>query len=203
MSQMWQSIQKLFSESNNEIVITPLPDDTFLHNDLDINSQSIMGEILNHISSVVINSYFRLLGGGNDELSIKPFNDKVNKIYSGHKIIVANDIWGGLFAISNGDFDGDRRSIWYFAPDLLQWVDLEINYSQFIPWICSDELAAFYSEFMWKDMNSFISTIKTNEAVLIYPFLWAKECVIETANKKIVPLMELIEINAEYKNKIN
>lgn len=36
------------------------------------------------------------------------------------------------------------------------------------------------------------------QAVLFYPFLWSNECTVETASKKIVPLKELIALNAEY-----
>lgn len=36
------------------------------------------------------------------------------------------------------------------------------------------------------------------EGILIYPYLWAKECNIETASKKVVPLKELLGMNEEF-----
>lgn len=34
--------------------------------------------------------------------------------------------------------------------------------------------------------------------ILIYPFLWSKECNLETASKTIVSSDELIRMNSEY-----
>ena len=42
-----------------------------------------------------------------------------------------------------------------------------------------------------------------NNGVLIYPFLWAKECNIETASKKISPLSEIIKMYFGFKKEFN
>lgn len=42
-----------------------------------------------------------------------------------------------------------------------------------------------------------------NNGVLIYPLLWAKECNIETASKKISPLSEIIKIYFGFKKEFN
>lgn len=197
----WQSIIKLLSESTNKIHIELLDGSTSIVDDLNINESSVLANVLKHISSISINSYLRLLGGDNAKNDILSFNEKIKHIYPGNKLIVANDIWGGLFAVNNGDFAGDVRNIWYFAPDELQWTNLDINYSQFIYWICSENINAFYRDLIWENMEDFIENVDENQAILVYPFLWSKECNIETANKTIVNLMELVEINAEYQKK--
>lgn len=197
----WQSINKILSESPNKILIEFNSDENNIIDSLNINEFSILGNVIKHISIININFYLRLLGGNNNKSNILSFNEEIQSIYPGNKLVIANDIWGGLFAISNGDFVGEFRNIWYFAPDELQWINLNINYSQFISWICSDKINVFYKSFMWNNMNSVIENIDENQAVLIYPFLWSKECKIENADKSIINLIELIKLNAKYQEK--
>ncbi len=197
----WHTISNLFSKSNNNINIEKLDEEFSVIEESKINPESVLGEIVRHVSSLSINSYLRVLGGNRNKSNIFSFNLEIKKIYPGNKIIVANDIWGGLFAINNGDFEDDLRHIWYYAPDELQWINLEIDYSEFITWICSERINLFYEHLMWNDMNDFIFNIGENKAVLIYPFLWSKECNINSAEKKIVALTELINLNADYQKK--
>lgn len=199
--EQWEIISNLFSKSNNSINIEQLDENVSVIEELKINPDSILGEIVRHVSSLSINSYLRVLGGNRNKNNIFTFNLEIKKIYPGNKLIVANDIWGGLFAINNGDFEDDLRNIWYYAPDELQWINLKIDYSEFISWICSDNINLFYENLMWNDMNDLIFNIDENQAVLIYPFLWSKECNINSADKKIIELAELIKLNADYQNK--
>lgn len=196
-----QSIIKMLSNSSNRIQMDFYSGKSSIIDELKINEFSVLGNIIKHFSSININSYLRLLGGNNNANNILSFNKEIKLIYPGNKLVVANDIWGGIFAINNGDFDGEFRNIWYFAPDELQWINLNINYSQFISWICSDKINIFYKNFIWENMNSIIDNISENQAILIYPFLWSKECNIEKADKSIVNLIELIELNARYQKK--
>ena len=52
-------------------------------------------------------------------------------------------------------------------------------------------------------VNLFENMDGFNNGVLIYPFLWAKECNIETASKKISPLSEIIKIYFGFKKEFN
>lgn len=196
----WKEIEQLFQKSSNRIRMKLFNnEDKSVIEELNVNEQSVLGQVLLNVSGVVINDYLRIWG--NDEPNILYQNNKVKQFYSGNKLIVANDIWGGLFAISNGDFEGNMRDIWYFAPDLLEWENLDINYAEFLSWACGSGLEEFYQSFLWEDIDSILREINVNQAILIYPFLWAKECSLETADKKIVPLEELVAINADYQKK--
>lgn len=59
-------------------------------------------------------------------------------------VMIAEDIVGVLFSMdSNG-------MIRYFAPDSLQWENLDITYSQFIQWaVCRERADLFYETFRW------------------------------------------------------
>ncbi|MDE6182009.1 MAG: DUF2625 domain-containing protein [Eubacteriales bacterium] len=149
-------------------------------------------------SAITINGYLRILGGN----LITDYNEYIKEFYPGNKLIVAVDIFGGIYAISNNDFIGDSEDIWYFAPDSLEWEDLEIDYTQLINWAGSKDMLDFYKSFMFKNINQLIKELDINEGILIYPFLWAEQCNIETAEKKIVSIKELIKINADYEKQL-
>jgi hypothetical protein len=51
--------------------------------------------------------------------------------------------------------------------------------------------------------EEFISDLGADQGIHIYPYLWAKECVLPTANKAIVPLEELVTINMEFSEKFS
>lgn len=60
-------------------------------------------------------------------------------------------------------------------------------------------------------INGYLSLVKPqngeesvalDEGILIYPYLWARECNIETASKKVVPLAEIIAMNEEFVRKL-
>lgn len=192
----WEEIEDMFKKSKNTISVKKAIGE--IQNQLIINENSVLGQIVLNVSQITVNGYLRVLGREN----IITLNECVKKYYEGNKLIVAYDIFGGIYAIGNGDFEGNKRNIWYFAPNSLEWEALEINYPQFISWICSDNIKDFYIDFTWNGIEATIKDIKKDQAILIYPFLWAAECNIETARKTLVPLEELIAINAYYRKKI-
>ncbi len=194
----WLLMSKMIKESANKILLTQnLFKNSSIIDELQIQEESTIGQLLLHVKSMTINGYLRIL-----TKDIVDVNAKVKKIYPGNKLVVATDIFGGIFAINNCDFDEEKDTIWYFAPDTLQWEDLNIDYTNFIKWALSDNLVKFYSSFLWKSSEDIIQQLNDGDAVLIYPFLWSNECDIETATKKIVPYIELVELNAQYQNSI-
>lgn len=195
----WDEIENMFEKSKNTISVEKSNNrNQEMLNQLIINEQSVLGQIVLNISQITVNGYLRVLGGKN----IVPINDCIKKYHEGNKLIVAYDIFGGIYAIGNGDFEGNKRNIWYFAPDSLEWEALEINYPQFIAWICSDDIKAFYIDFIWNGIENIINDIEKDQVILIYPFLWATEYNIEVAKKTLIPLEELIAINADYRKRL-
>lgn len=202
MSKCWEEIEKMFLQSLNKIELKKsLKDNKNAVDKLNINEESVLGAMIVHTSGVIVNGYLRILGK-DGELDIILLNEIVKHFYPGNKLIVAIDIWGGIFAIGNNDFESDKRHIWYFAPDLLKWENLEVNYAEFIAWSCSSAISEFYKSFLWNDFETIIKDVGEKQAVLFYPFLWANECNVETANKEIVSFEEIIGVNAKFKDEI-
>lgn len=69
-------------------------------------------------------------------------------------------------------------------------------------WLLSENLKDFYSGFLWDKSEELINNLKSGQGILIYPYLWAKECDINTAVKKLVPYKEILEMNAEFYKKL-
>lgn len=202
---LWNEVLQMLNNSQNHICIRKsLEYDGNILISMGIKENSVLGQVIANTSVVIVDNYLRVYANGNNEDShnIYSYNLHLEKYFGDKKLIIADDIWGGLYAINNGGFNGKQGNIWYFAPDTLEWDDLEISYSEFIAWISSSNLNEFYNLFKWQSFQRDIRDIKFNQGVLIYPFLWSNECDIETADKKIVAFNELILLNIEYKERL-
>lgn len=181
----WDRVKNEFLTSINSVEL-------FEKDKVTDKNNTVMEAIVHNTDSILINKYLRLLGSGKNLYeNIFSFNLEVEKIFGEKNYIVAYDAFGGLFST--------RGTIHYLAPDTLTWEDLGINYDGFIMWLLSEDLKEFYSSFLWDKSGDMISNLKLGEGILVYPYLWAKECDINTAVKKIVPFKELLEMNAEFK----
>ena len=203
--QLWYNINDMLNKSSNNIIINGQNKRDNILGTMGINENSTLGQIIINTSGITVDNIIRVYANGNDldSHNIYSYNLELEKILGNQKLIIADDIFGGLFAINNGAFQDGYGNIRYFAPDTLEWDNLDINYSEFIAWISSSNLNEFYSAFKWSDFYQDIKEVKFNQGILIYPFLWSNECNIETADKKIVPFSELTTLNLEYKEKLN
>lgn len=192
----WKSIVETIKKSPNNVTLKERNISIFKPTGLqDIYDFNPLNEIIRHVDTMSINGYLRICGA-----NIQETNNLVKECYPGEKVVIATDVFGGIFVISNGDFSGVKTSIWYYAPDTLQWEDLRIDYEQFLQWVFNGDVELFYSSFCWEGIENDVKQIDESQAVLIYPFLWSAECDITTATKKIVPFGELVKINADNQN---
>lgn len=153
-------------------------------------SGTVLEVISNNVSYLLVNRYLRILGTSDSPYeNVFDFSNEFRDVFGENKYIVAHDAFGGLFA--------SERTIHYFSPDTLQWEDLGVNYEGFVDWIANEDITEFYEPFLGSGIDDLISRIRTDEGISLYPFLWAKECDVDTASKRIVPFRELLVINAE------
>lgn len=164
-----------------------------------INEASVLGNILMNTNGINVEGYIRIYGGGGEKKFDK-YNDKLKSLESGRKLYVADDIFGGLFAIGNGDFDGNAEQMWYFAPDTMEWEQMEFTYAGFINWCANADVLGYYKSWDCLETREIRNTIEENQGVSIYPFLWTAECDINSASKKVVPFFELIEMTLSEEN---
>ena len=149
--------------------------------------------ILEHFSYVTVNGYLKILGN-DSENGFSYCNELFSKCYNSNHCLIAYDILGGLFAINIEKLN----SIEYFAPDTLEWEDLEIDYKEFLYWVTTNQLDTFYQELIVPDLLTLDLSLEKNEVVLTHPFIWSMEYTPSGAVRKIVPFKELLEMNADF-----
>jgi hypothetical protein len=202
----WEEILDVYARSTNSVRIQAA--DVQVKNisgQIMCQSHTTLGQVLENSAGIIVNQYLRILGRSSEYLQtdIELFNSKLEDVLPPDKWIVATDAWGGLFAIENAGVLEDREELFYFAPDSLLWERFDLGYADFIVWSASDRIKEFYEEFMWQGFEEFISNIEADKGIHIYPYLWAKECSIQTANKAIISLDELVKVNMEFSEKFS
>lgn len=204
----FNEIVSIFNESENEIKISRSAGSAQdVLSRMGINGDSTLGQVISNAKEIYVNRYLRLCGSAN----IEKMNALVKKYYPGDKVVVATDVWGGIFAIGNGDFEGHPAGIWYYAPDSLDWEETELNYTEFIDFAAGDTVEHYYESWLWQDCKKYfagklgglIGGVNSDQAVLVYPFVWSKEFNAESAKKETVPFEDILKINAEYEKRIN
>ena len=195
---IWNEIKSILKSSTKNIKILSSNYNNSLNN-LNINENSVLGQVIINTGGIFIENYIRLFGSGDEENSynIYKYNLELKKYFDDNIIIIGNDIFGGLFSLNK-----EKNNILYFAPDTLEWEDLDITYKEFIKFVTSEKIYEFYKSYKWSTFQEDIKKVKFNEGILIYPFLWSNECNIEKAKKDIVPFSEILQVNIEFKKKL-
>lgn len=196
---IWEEICKTIRNSQNEIKICPIEHS----NSIDFHKirDPYLSSIINNSSGIRINKWIHLLG--HDSNGTKGFDFFNNTFSNLGVIIIAYDLIGGLFAINTEMLRTGKNHILYFAPDKLEWEDLEFDYLNFLNWCFNGDISVFYDFMKCDEIINLVSNISENEMILIYPFLWSKEFNLTTSLKKIVPCEELIKLNFDFCEKIN
>lgn len=202
MDSTWSKIKQMLYESKHEMIIFEGTIDAGQSEceKLSIPKDSVLATVVKNCSGIYIDNWIRILGQGNEKQNgVMHYNCCLleHSIIKG-MFIVANDVVGGIYAINISGFETDKNKIWYFAPDTLEWESLGMKYLDFIAWAAQGNLNDFYEAMRWDEWRNDCKKLEFNTCYLIYPFLWAKECDINTASKKIVLLDELISLNFDY-----
>lgn len=151
-----------------------------------INSKSLLAILLENTGGIVIDNWIRFYGTGEINFISR------NNLIPFTEIVIAEDILGGLFIFS------ENGNISYFAPDCLELEDMEISFGQFLYWCLHGDTDTFYMDYRWKDWQKDAADIKNNEGVAFYPFLWAEAENLESRNRKIVPIDEIIGLEFDF-----
>jgi hypothetical protein len=146
---------------------------------LQITSKSVLGSIVLNTSGIVLDNWIRILGYDSESnrgiLSYNAIGTDGNATKIDKMLIIADDVVGGVFALNAGKFSVGTGDVWYFAPDTLEWESLEMKYSEFIAWVAQGNIDEFYSSMRWSTWKKDSKSVKFDEAILIYPFLWSNE----------------------------
>ena len=156
----------------------------------EINPESLLGMILENTGGLIIDHWIRLYGAGEMDFVSR------NALFPFDNLVVAEDILGGLFVYLN------NGNIGYFAPDCLEFEDMEIHFNQFLYWCLHGDTDTYYMDYRWKTWQEDISNLNCNEGVAFYPFLWTQEW-IEKRSRRIVPINEIIGLEFDFLKQIS
>lgn len=203
---LWEQIKNMAEQSANRCVICEGNIERGAKEiaGLNFTEESVLGTIIANTCGIVADKWIYVLGQSCDEhAGVADFPERIGQEFP-DMLVVATDIVGGLFALNGGRFAEEVGKVWYFAPDTIQWEPLGFKYSEFIAWACQGNLSEFYGNVRWTRWERDAESIDGfNKGFSIYPFLWAKECDIETASKKAVPLAELVGMNMDFEKRMN
>lgn len=198
----WALVQDWIKQGSNKIEI--LPKDSTRAEDalyqIQVTTRSPMGAIIYETGGLLVDhGWIRVLGSGHEKLdrSLPGWNDGKSYTQTGEQpsfLLIADDVLGGFFAVNNGGLAMNEGigSVFYFAPDTLEWENMEIGYSEFIRFCCSGDIAGFYEQYRWNNWQQDISDMTGNQGFSFYPFLFTKEGKdLEKVSKKPVPMEEL------------
>lgn len=205
--ELWNEVYDLIGESQKEISIFD-GNESVGYAELEkmnLLSLSTLGVIIIYSSGICVDNWIRILGQKTSvHKGILFYNNYQKENVTMEKMmIVAQDVVGGIFAINMGKYQKGLKKIWYFAPDTLQWECMDMSYAEFVAWAIQGNTDEFYSSMRWNGWKEDCNKAGFDEMMLIYPFLWAKECNLETATKKVVSSDELIRMNSEYAQKFD
>lgn len=198
----WDLVKEWIKDGNNHIEILPKDSaraEQALY-ETQVTTRSPMGAIIYETGGLLVDhGWIRVLGSGHEKLdrTLPAWNNGKSYMHSGEQpgfLLIADDVVGGFFAINAGGIAAQEGigSIFYFAPDTLEWENMEISYSDFISFCCSGDIEGFYEAFRWKGWREEVAALNGNQAFSFVPFLFTKEGKdLDNISKKAVPVEEL------------
>ncbi len=139
------------------------------------NEQTAFGMLINQSGGAVVEGVVRLLGSTADPnlRDIKAFNER----FGGNGfVILGDDIFGGIFALNLGLLPECPGNMIYFAPDTLEFEDMEIKLSQFFEFLRNSDLSEFYGQFSPEEYDALRAmNVEFNKILHILPPQWSDE----------------------------
>jgi hypothetical protein len=161
---------------------------------LQVTTRSPMGAITYETGGVLIDhGWLRVLGSGHPKLPRNIVEWNINRS-AGH-FLVADDAIGGFFSINGGALGADQGSMYYWAPDTLDWEALGIGYSDFLCWALSDNLTIFYEGLRWAGWERDAQQMAGDQCFNFYPPLWTEQGSVASSFRKAVSLAEQFSFN--------
>lgn len=175
MSNAVALIQEWIKESAKKVTIIPRSgQENTCDEVLGITEHSVLGTIFNHTGGLILaDGLIRHFGGNNHfGLSLAEANRLSGKkptLFEG-VLIVAIDLYGGLFGI-NINYSGVKPGdMIYLPPESYTWFPMEIGHSAFVQWSMTEKVSEFYMDFQHLPV---LSDIPFDMVVQYMPPLWS------------------------------
>jgi len=169
---------------------------------MQVTTRSPLGAVIYNTGGMFVDhGWIRVLGSGHPRLpralhewnfscGLKPADTAPKAV------LVADDVLGGFFALNGGRFAPKGNTVWYFAPDTLEWEDLGKAYSDFLWWCFTGDLDGYYRPYRWAGWERDVAMLPGEKGLFVYPPLSTKGPAIDHRRRGIVPVAEMFKLHA-------
>lgn len=154
-----------------------------------VTTRSPMGAIAYYTGGItILGGWIRILGSGSPTLqrTLPGWNEGRARGFH----LVADDAFGGFFALDGGAPGKGDGQIFYFSPRSLRWEPLGCTFTQFFVWACSD-FRGFYDDMAWPGYEEAVARLSPDRCFFFYPPLWTAECTLPPPEIRDVPVAEV------------
>ena len=157
---------------------------------LGITPRSWLGAVVANSGGLLIDhGWLRVLGCGYGGLPAVDANADDGRVTVGY------DVLGGWFTwqCAAGSV---RPTVHYFAPDDLEWQDLELGYADWLEPMLGGAVTAFYDGLRWPGWESEVGAVAVDQALSTVPPPWTLEGKdLATVSRKAIPLRQLVSVH--------
>jgi hypothetical protein len=176
---------------------------------LQVTAASALGAVALHSGGLTVDCGWLRVFGGAAVPGGPPNLTHVNQMLDPRwrpeaGLVVAQDVLGGVFVL-NGltptafGRPGAPGEMVYFAPDSLEWEELEIGHSAWLSWLAAGGTAGFYADMRWPGWEAETRALAPWQGIAVYPFLWSKEARTNLAatQRRPAPMREILGLNTD------
>lgn len=132
----WPLVQEWLAEATNRHEVLPREPQRAASalQQLQVTTRSPMGAVVYETGGILIDGgWLRILGSGHPRLMRDPaqWTQSKAECQTLRALLIADDACGGFFALNGGGLGEDVGSVYYFAPDTLNWESLDVGYTDF------------------------------------------------------------------------
>jgi len=153
-----------------------------------VTTRSPMGAVAYHTGGIsVLGDWLRILGSGSPAIprTLPGWNEGRSEGF----YLVADDAFGGFFALDGGALGAGGGQVCYFSPGSLSWESLDCSYTEFLEWAC-DDFGDFYDDMTWPGCEAAVSRLEPDRCFFFCPPLWTAESVLPPVEIRDVPVAE-------------
>jgi hypothetical protein len=179
----WPLLQEWIGESTHSVEVLPaerLRAERVLLA-VQVTTRSMLGTIAFKTGGLLIDAgWVRILGSGGtpmegdlalwNGLGAAAWRPTVPGLF-----IVGYDALGGFFALNGGALGKNVGGAFYFAPDSLEWEDLERGYADLVHFLITGDLQRFYANYRWPGWERDVASLHADQGFSVTPPLWTKE----------------------------
>jgi len=161
---------------------------------LEITTRSWLGAVVAYSGGLLVDhGWLRVLGGGSAELP----GVAVDAQPGPAGLLVGHDVLGGQFGWTRTE-PGTPPTVHYFAPDDLEWQDLELGYAEWLAAMLAGSMTRFYETLRWPGWESEVGALSPAQGLSTLPPPWTAEGKdLATVSRKAISLPELVSLHHE------